>query len=247
MTVAGKVVLVTGAASGIGRALAIGFTRDGARLVGFDCSESGLAETAKACDDKLLAITGDVTSKADIDRLVLTAMQRFGRIDVLLNNAGIANPGLLLSRPFDDWAKVIQVNLIGVALCTYLVLPGMLERGYGRVINVASRAAEGANANMSAYSASKAGVISFTKAVAREIDRTRYPDVLINVMIPGPTDTAIWSQAPGSGDTRAPRHLQPPDAIYPHARFMVELPTGGPHGRIFWDSQDYAVYQRFND
>jgi len=247
MTVVGKVVLVTGAASGIGRALVVGFTKDGARVAGFDCSESRLAETAKACDGKLLAVVGDITSKADVDHLVSTAMQHFGRIDVLFNNAGIANPGLLLSRPFDDWVKVIQVNLIGVALCTYLVLPGMLERGYGRIINVASRAAEGANANMSAYSASKAGVISFTKAVAREIDRTRYPDVLINVMIPGPTDTAIWSQVPASGATSAPRQLQPPEAVYPHARFLVEFPAGGPHGRIFWDSQDYAVYQRFND
>ena len=249
MSVRGKVVLITGAATGIGRALAIGFSRDGAHVIGFDTNQDGLAETGQACNNRLVTVTGDVTSEADVDRLVTICVERFGRIDVLFNNAGIADQGTFLDCPFQDWARVIEVNLIGVALCTHRVLPGMLERGYGRIVNVTSRAAEGAGARASAYASSKAGVITFTKSTANSIGRETCPDVLVNAMIPGMTRTPIWARALQSetlGEELL-KNLQEPEAVYPHARFIVELPSGGPSGRTFFNSQDYPVYQSFNE
>jgi NAD(P)-dependent dehydrogenase (short-subunit alcohol dehydrogenase family) len=236
MSLAGKVILVTGASHGIGRALACGFVADGADVVAFD-----LLETSSPDDTAhFLAVVGDVTSEADVDRVVAAAQQHFGHIDVLVNNAGIAGAREWLARPFKEWAAVIQVNLIGVALCTHRVLPGMLARGYGRVINVASRAAEFPEG--SAYSASKAGVISFTRALAAAVGPPKHPDILINALIPGPTNTAMTQQA-GYHPTR----LQDPEAVYPHTRFLVTLPAGGPHGRVFWNSQEYAMYTQFNN
>jgi NAD(P)-dependent dehydrogenase (short-subunit alcohol dehydrogenase family) len=239
MTVQDRVIVVTGAGSGIGRALAVGFARDGAQVVGFDRDAAGLGTTAAGCDGRLLALAGDVTSDDDVRRLVRETEDRFGRIDALVNNAGIANMGTLLDRPFADWVAVIEVNLIGLARCTHAVLPGMLKRGHGRIVNVASRSAESPAPAMSAYSATKAGVLSFTKAVAREIAQAGATDVLVNALIPGPTDTPIWG--------RARPELRPPEAVYPHARFVVELPAGGPTGRVFFDSKDYRVYERFNE
>ena len=136
-------------------------------------------------------VVGDVTSEADVDRLVTTTYERFGQIDVLVNNAGIGNQGALLARPFSEWADVIRVNLIGLALCTHRVLPGMITWGYGRVINLVSRAAEFPPPRLSVYAASKAGVLSFTQALAVEVGPPSYPDILINALIPGLTDTAM--------------------------------------------------------
>ena len=249
MTAQGKVVVITGAGSGIGRALAKGFTEDGALVVGFDTDPAGLLTTARACG-QLLTVQGDVTSEADVDRLVSLCIERFGRIDVLFNNAGISGEGSLFHQmPFQDWVRVIQVNLIGVALCTHRVLPGMLERGYGRIINVTSRAAEAAGPRLSAYASSKAAIITFTRAVANGIDRTLYPDVLVNAMIPGITRTAMWDKALSSGmlTDEFLENLQEPEAVYPHARYIVELPAGGPSGRVFFNSQEYPIYQHFND
>jgi NAD(P)-dependent dehydrogenase (short-subunit alcohol dehydrogenase family) len=242
MTLQGKVVLVTGASRGIGRALARGFAADGASVIAFARSAQDLQETAHGHTEHFLMVVGDVTSEADVDRLVATTYERFGQIDVLVNNAGIGNAGELLARPFSDWAEVIRVNLIGLALCTHRVLPGMIERGYGRVINVVSRAAESPWAGVSAYAASKAGVISLTRALATEVGPPKQPDILINALIPGPTNTAMTRQA-GWDPTR----LQDPEAVYPHTRFLVTLPVGGPHGRVFWNSQEYEMYTQFNN
>ena len=237
MSGAEKIVVITGAGSGIGEALAVGFASDGASVVGFGRREASLESTAEKCDGRMISVPGDVTSEEDVDCLVATAMDRFGRIDVLINNAGIHGGGKLIDRKFADWAKVIEINLTGLALCTHRVLPKMMGGGYGRIINVASRAAESIAPRTTAYASSKAGVITFTKTVAREVDRERYPDILINSIIPGQCITEM-----------APNHTveegwREPDFVYPHTRFIVDLPSGGPTGRIFFDSEDYAMYQ----
>lgn len=156
---------------------------------------------------------------------------------MLVNNAGILNRGRLIERPFRDWAEVIHVNLIGLALCTYRVLPGMIERGSGRVINIISRTAEVAIPSMTAYSASKAGVISFTQTLAAEVGPPKYPDILINALIPGPTYSAMALEA-----GLDPAQLQSPEAVYPHTKFLVMLSPSGPSGRVFWNSKEYQMY-----
>jgi 3-oxoacyl-[acyl-carrier protein] reductase len=241
MTLKGKVVLVTGASRGIGRALAVGFAADGASVVAFARSAQELQEMTHGDPEHFLMVVGDVTSEADVDRLVATTYDRFGQIDVLVNNAGIDNKGALLARPFSDWADVIRVNLLGLALCTHRVLPGMIQRGYGRVVNLVSRAAEFPAPTLSAYAASKAGVLSLTQALAAEVGPPTHPDILINALVPGITDTALAREG---GYT--PAQMQAPEAVYPHTRFLVTLPAGGPHGRVFWNSQEYTMYARTN-
>jgi NAD(P)-dependent dehydrogenase (short-subunit alcohol dehydrogenase family) len=241
MLLKGKVVLVTGASRGIGRALARGFAADGAEVVVFARSADALQQTTGGDTEHFLAVAGDVTSEADVDRLVAAACQRFGHIDVLVNNAGMADVGTFLRQPFQHWAEVIRVNLIGLALCTYRVLPGMVERGYGRVINVVSRAAEFPQPMLSAYAASKAGLVSFNESLAADIGPPTHPDILINALLPGPVDTEMYRE--GGLD---PTQAQPPEAVYPHARFLVLLPPGGPHGRVFWNSHEYKMHDTSN-
>jgi NAD(P)-dependent dehydrogenase (short-subunit alcohol dehydrogenase family) len=238
MSYSNKVVVITGAGSGIGRALAVGFAEDGASVVGFGRRRDALEATAEQCDGGMLVVAGDVTSQTDVDHLVTASMDRFGKIDVLVNNAGISGLGTLLDNNFEDWARVIDINLTGLALCTHRILPGMLKRRSGRIINVTSRSAESAREETSAYSASKAGVVTFTKAIAREIDRESYPDILINAMIPGRT---ISEMTPNTTVAAGWREAK---VVYPHTRYIADLPSGGPTGRVFFDSEDYSIYVR---
>jgi|GEM_PF-820916 len=240
MALSGKVVIITGAGSGIGQALAAGFSGDGAKVVAFDRDTAGLEATRALCSGELIAVAGDVTSEADLRRVVDSALARWGQIDVVFNNAGLANIGRLLDRPFADWSAVIEVNLIGVALGTYLVLPHMIKRGHGRVISLTSNGGESGRPEYSAYSASKAGVDLFTKSVAREMLSAGHRDILINAIIPGVTTTPL-------GEGR-PEHIgQEPAAVYPHAKFVADLPENGPTGRIFRGSKDHIAYLRFNE
>ena len=249
MAVEGKVVVVTGAAGGIGRALAIAFDKDGAHVAGFDVNNEGLQETAAACDNRMLAVVGDVAAEPDVDRLVSGAIERFDRIDIPINNAGIADGGgLMFEEAFEKWRRVIEINLMGVGLCTHRILPGMLERGYGRIINVASRGAQSTASRASGYACSKAAVVSFTKNIANTIDREKYPDVLVNAIIPGITKTDIWRGALELGyiDEDFLARFQEPEAVYPHTRFIVDLPPDGPSGRTFFYGEDYPIFSRFN-
>ena len=250
MNIEGRVVIITGAGSGIGRALAAGFAGDGAHVLGFDVNREGLAETAQDCADRFVGVQGDVSSEKDIDRLVAATMERFDRIDILFNNASINIQDPLRSdAPFQNWKRVVDVNLIGVALCTHRILPIMVRQGYGRIINVISRAAEARAFGNTAYAASKAGVTTLTRTLVNGLTQAGHKDILINSMIPGPTRTPIWGQAltDGSLPEQLLNQLQDVDVVYPHARFLVELPSGGPSGRVFWNSQEYPIYEHFND
>jgi len=242
MDLDGKTIVITGGSRGIGRALARGFASDGADVVIFGRNKKDLQETASAHAEKIITIAGDITVEAEVDRLFNNANDRFGKIDVLINNAGIINKGAFVERSFKNWESVIRVNFIGLAMCTYKVLPGMMERGHGRIINLASRAAEQCFTTWSAYSSSKAGVISFTKTIAAEVGPPAYPDILINSLIPGPTKTEMFKK--GGLD---PSIAQDPQVVYPHTRFVVDLPPNGPHGKVFWNSKEYNIYEEFND
>jgi len=226
-----KVVVITGAGSGIGRGFAIGFARDGALVVGISRSAADLATTRELCGgDKMHGVAGDISVEADVDRLFAEVARRHGRVDILVNNAALYPKAGFLESSHRDWAQVFQVNVMGMALCCRKALPGMLERGHGRIVNVGTFAWRGPIPGASAYSVSKACVPVLTKSLAVEIDRARHPDVLVNELVPGVYRTRM---SEGGED--------PMDA-YPHARFVASLPSGGPTGETFLRSELLVEY-----
>jgi NAD(P)-dependent dehydrogenase (short-subunit alcohol dehydrogenase family) len=219
-----KVVVVTGAGSGIGRAVAIGFCAEGARVLGIGRTKEALEETNRLCAGRMDFVTGDVTRAEDVEALIGTAMRKHGKVDVLVNNAAVYPRTAFLDSSHEDWSDAISTNVVGMALCCRQVLPGMLERGFGRIINLGSFAWKRPIPNSSAYSVSKGAVVALTKALAVEIDRERYPDVLINELVPG----AVRTRMSESGED--------PKDIFAHVRFVASLPRNGPTGRTFVQS-----------
>lgn len=218
----GKVVVITGAGSGIGRGMAAGFCRDGAEVIGFGRTRETLEETARRYGEgRMHTVVGDVASDADVERLFREARARFGRVDILVNNAAIYPKVSFLESSISDWARVMEMNVVGVARCCHHALPGMLERKHGRIVNVGSMAWKAPIPQSSAYSASKAALRALTRAIAAEIDHERYPDVLVNELLPGIFRT---SMSEGGED---------PMIAYEHVRTVASLPSGGPHGQTF--------------
>lgn len=241
-----RVILITGAGSGIGRALAIGFARDGDAVVAFDVQEPGLLETVRLGGGNMTVVVGDITQSADIARLIAISLERFGKIDALVNNAGINVLGRFTEQPFAEWRRVISVNLIGLAECCHQVLPHMLARGHGRIVNLASREAETGRGRLNAYASSKGGVAVFTKSLARELQSLRAHDVLVNAQLPGPTDTGMTRAGALFRDpnaTNPSEGLRTPESVFPHTRYLVDLPAGGPSGGVFMDSKPYPLFR----
>jgi 3-oxoacyl-[acyl-carrier protein] reductase len=177
----GRVALVTGAASGIGAATAARLLAEGARVATFDLHPSAL--------DGALALTGDVSASADVDAAVAAATAELGPIDVLVCSAGVSGNSLRTQDVTDaEWTKVMAINADGVFWCNRAVAPGMAERGYGRIVNVASIAGKEGNPMAAAYSASKASVIALTKAVGKDFART---GVIVNSVAPAVIETAM--------------------------------------------------------
>ena len=196
MGVKGKRVIVTGAAQGIGRAIAALLAEQGAALLLCDVNREKTEETAReigAGGAICLACMADVTRPADADALVQDAVQRLGAVDVLVNNAGITRDNVLLRMKEDQWDQVMAVNLKGTFNCTRAAIRAMLRQKRGTVINIASITGLMGNAGQANYSASKAGVIGFTKAVARE-----YADrgITVNAVAPGFIQTAMTDAIP---------------------------------------------------
>lgn len=225
MDLKGKTVVITGASGGLGRAMAIGFARDGAFVVGFGRNPAALEETQALCPGGTMhGIAGDLAKPEDIGRLFAEISQLGRRPEVLINNAAVYPRSSFLGAPADEFAQAMVINVSALALCCRHALPSMLETGFGRILNVGTFAWLGPIPNSSAYSASKAAVRPLTKAIASEIDRARYPDVLINEFIPGVFRTGMSE----TGDD--------PATVYPHARHVVCLPSGGPTGQTFFKS-----------
>ncbi|HEY1328012.1 MAG TPA: SDR family NAD(P)-dependent oxidoreductase [Casimicrobiaceae bacterium] len=187
---AGRVAIVTGGAAGIGAAIARAFAAEGARVVIADRDEDNASETAASLPDAT-AIGTDVTHEDDVRALVAATLGRFGSVDILVNNAGIMRKGYVKDMPLELWQQVLDVNLTGTFLCSKAVLPAMIERRRGRIINIASIAGKIGEPTASAYSAAKFGVIGFTRALAHEVARH---DILVNAICPGPIATALGEQ-----------------------------------------------------
>ena len=186
---AGRVAVVTGGTRGIGLAIARSLADDGASVVVSGRDPDRLESAAKeleALGTSALAVAADAGKREDAERLVETTKERFGRIDVLVNNAGITRDQLLVRMKDDDWDKVMDTNLRGVFLMTRAVGKVMMRQKSGRMINISSTAGAMGNAGQVNYSAAKAGVIGLSKAAAREL---AHWNILVNVVAPGLIET----------------------------------------------------------
>ncbi|TQM09063.1 SDR family NAD(P)-dependent oxidoreductase [Pseudonocardia kunmingensis] len=188
----GKIAIVTGAGQGIGRAIAEKLAGEGAAVVVSDVNGATAAETAEAVGG--VALPADVTDRASVTAMVAQAHERFGRIDVLVNNAGWDKAGPFVDSDPADWDRLIAINLYGVLHTSKAVLPLMAAQGRGAVVNIASDAGRVGSSGEAVYSAAKGGVIAFTKSTAREMARAQ---VNVNCVCPGPADTALFASFAG--------------------------------------------------
>jgi NAD(P)-dependent dehydrogenase (short-subunit alcohol dehydrogenase family) len=225
----GLVVAITGTGSGIGNALARCFRADGATVSG--CDLAARLDAAEAVCNS--AVRCDVTDMAQVEEWIDGVISRFGRVDVLVANAGIARSGTVEEGDLDEIARILRVNFFGVLHADRAVLAPMRRQGKGRIVNLASRNAEFCPPGSLAYTASKAAVIALTRTLAHELADV---DILVNNLLPGITRTAM---NPGDG--------RDPELCYSTARMMATLATGGPSGQTFTDDESYAIYSGFAD
>lgn len=184
-----KVAVVTGAGVGIGQAIAESFAREGAAVAVVDRDlEAAKAAATSIGHERALAVEADVTSLEATRGMAETVKRRFGRIDVLVNNAGVRFIAPFPEVTLESWQTTIDVNLTGTFLCAQAVVPTMLEQGRGKIVNVASTTGELALTRRAAYAASKAGVAGLTRAMAFELSSQ---GVWVNAVAPGPTETPM--------------------------------------------------------
>jgi len=185
----GRVALVTGAASGIGRAAAIRLGEEGCRVAAVDLNLEGARETADRIE-RACAVQADVSYLAAVREAVAAAERELGSLDVLVSCAGWDRVEPFVSSTEETWDRVIAINLKGVIACTRAVLDGMIERRSGAIVNISSDAGRVGSSGEVVYSGAKAGIIGFSKAVAREVARH---GIRVNVVCPGPTDTPMMA------------------------------------------------------
>jgi len=196
MLLSNKVALITGGARGIGKEIALIFAREGARIVICDVNSEELEKARieiQGSSTDVLVFKVDVTNLKEVENMAGNILDNFGKIDILINNAGITRDALLLRLDESDWDKVIAVNLKGTFNCTKAVSKGMLKQRQGRIINIASIIGLIGNAGQANYSASKAGIIGFTKSVAREFASR---SITVNAIAPGFIQTDMTDKLP---------------------------------------------------
>jgi 2-hydroxycyclohexanecarboxyl-CoA dehydrogenase len=187
-----KVAIITGGGSGIGAATARLFAKEGAKVVVTDIDKAAAERVAKEIENKgeqAVAARVDVTCNDEIKKTVQDVLARWGKIDILVNCAGTGDIGWFIQSNEETWDRILTVNLKGTMSFTHAVLPSMVERKYGKIINIASIAGKVGAMMQVAYSASKAGVSGFTKALAREVARH---GINVNDICPGPIDTPLY-------------------------------------------------------
>jgi 2-hydroxycyclohexanecarboxyl-CoA dehydrogenase len=189
-----RIAIVTGAGRGIGRGIAEKLTAEGATVAVCDIDEGTARETAQALGGDSISVVTDVTSRESVEAMTEQVRKRFGRIDVLVNNAGWDKAGPFVDSDPADWDRVIAINLYGVLHGCKAVLPLMVEQGHGSLVNIASDAGRVGSSGEAVYSAAKGGIIAFTKSVAREMARHR---INANCICPGPADTALFASIGG--------------------------------------------------
>lgn len=225
----GKVAVVVGAASGIGRAIAELFAAEGARLALVDLSAEGLERTRGACGAAQLSLhTADVTDPSSVEHAIDAAVGEHGGIDILVNSAGILDETPLLEMDLATWERTIAVDLTGVYLTARYATPHLIARGGGRIINIASQLGIKGGAGMTHYVAAKAGVIGLGKALALELAPQ---GITVNSIAPGPIETPLISDL-SDGWRAAKRAELPldrfgtPEEVAPTALLLASSPGG---------------------
>lgn len=187
----GRVAVVTGGSRGIGRAIALGLSAQGAKVVigarNPEAAQQVVAEI-EAAGAEGIAVAADISREAEADGLIQTGLKRFGRLDILVNNAGITKDGLLIRMKEEDWDAVLDINLKGAFFTTRAALRPMLRAQSGRIVNISSVAGTMGIPGQANYSASKAGLIGFTKAVAKEVASR---SITVNAVAPGFIETEM--------------------------------------------------------
>ena len=206
-----KVALITGAARGIGFVIAKAYTGEGAIVVIADINLEAAQKAAVEISDNTFAIQMDVTSQESIDNAINEVIAKVGKIDILINNAGITGPTApLWEYDVEMWNKIVQINLVGTFNCCRAIVPGMIESDYGRIVNVASVAGKDGNANASAYSSGKAGAIGLTKSLGKELADK---NIAVNAVTPAGAKTRILDQM-------SKEHVQRMLSKVPRGRFL---------------------------
>ena len=196
MDLKGKTAIVTGAAQGIGKVIALGLAKNGADIAVSDINEDSLSSAVKeieALGRKAIAVKMDVSSLKDCEAMVKKTIDAFGKVDILINNAGITRDTVLLRMKEEQWDQVIQVNLKGTFNCTKAVIRSMFKQKSGKIINISSVTGAMGNAGQANYSASKAAVMGFTKSIAREY---AHCGITVNAVAPGFIKTAMTDAIP---------------------------------------------------
>ena len=193
----GAVALVTGASRGIGEVIAVRLAKAGAKVaVSYRTGESaasGVVGSIVAAGGEAFPVGVDVSKEDQVEPMVEQVIQRWGKLDILVNNAGTTRDKLLLRMTSEEWDEVINVNLRGAFLCTKFALPHMVRQRHGRIVNISSVVGLSGNPGQANYAASKAGLIGFTKAMAREVASR---NITVNAVAPGYITTAMVQQLP---------------------------------------------------
>lgn len=188
----GKAAVVTGGGRGIGRAICLAFAKEGANIIvnyaSKDQPAQEVVEMIQGVERKAVAVKGNVAVKADVDRVIQTAIDHFGKIDILVNNAGVSKPNMLYRMTEEQWDEVVDIHLKGPFLCIQAASKFMMERKYGRIINVTSAAGLWGTKGQINYSSAKGGIIALTKSAAREL--AGY-GITVNMVQPGYVSTEM--------------------------------------------------------
>ncbi|MBV9864216.1 MAG: SDR family oxidoreductase [Abitibacteriaceae bacterium] len=220
MKLQNRVAVITGAGSGIGRVIAVAFAQEGAQLALVGRREHKLRETAELCGNDPLLVSADLRQEADVERLRDTVLGRFGRCEILVNNAGVfkPEPGVLLyESPVTAWDDVLDTNVRAAFLCLRAFVPGMIQQNYGRILSTTSGLKHAAGHGV--YSVSKSALDALTKTAAQELRRY---NILVNTLNPGWVRTEMATNAP-----------EPPDKVGPIAVRLATLPPDEPSGVEF--------------
>jgi NAD(P)-dependent dehydrogenase (short-subunit alcohol dehydrogenase family) len=216
----GKVAIVTGGARNIGAAIVRGFNREGAHVIIADLLGDLSREVAAPLnrpEARVLVVEADVRSGADMERMAATALERFGRIDVLVNNAAVVSDFPFLEVGEDEWDRINDTNVKGIYLASRAVLPHMIAAGGGRIVNISSRSGKEGQATMPHYAASKFAVVGLTQSMAKEMAPH---GVYVNAVCPGILRTAMWETIL---DARSARQGRPREEIWEETMGIIPL------------------------